>query len=72
MKNIKISTPSIKLGQFLKYAGIVDTGGAMKPFLLEHTVQVNGSEETRRGRQLQWSDVVTVDGATYRLVKDEG
>ncbi len=67
MPNISISTPTIKLGQFLKYAGIVDTGGAIKTFLATHSIAVNGIAEARRGRHLLVGDEVEVDGIGYRL-----
>lgn len=51
----------IKLDQFLKLAGIVETGGEAKHFILSGQVIVNGSIETRRGRKLYHGDVVTVD-----------
>lgn len=70
MQNVPISTPTIKLGQFLKYAGIVDTGGAIKTFLATHSIKVNGLVEARRGRHLILGDEVEVDGIGYRLITD--
>ena len=51
----------IRLGQFLKLGGIVDTGGQARALLEDGAVTVNGQTETRRGRQLQPGDVVEVD-----------
>ena len=42
----------IRLGQLLKAAGLVETGGEAKLVLAEGLVSVNGEVETRRGRQL--------------------
>ena len=42
----------IRLGQLLKAAGLVETGGEAKLVLAEGEVTVNGEVETRRGRQL--------------------
>jgi ribosome-associated protein len=57
---IQIRGETIRLGQLLKLAGLVDSGGDVK-LLLEHdAVLVNGERETRRGRQLHPGDSVRV------------
>jgi ribosome-associated protein len=48
----------IRLGQLLKVAGIVDSGGEAKALLTSGGVTVNGEPEARRGRQLVPGDVV--------------
>lgn len=50
----------IRLGQFLKYANLAETGGMARELIAEGDVTVNGRPETRRGRQLHPGDVVTV------------
>jgi ribosome-associated protein len=57
----------IRLGQLLKAAGLVDTGGEAKALLAEGDVTVNGEVETRRGRQLRTGDVIAVGDASVRL-----
>lgn len=52
MKEIKINTEYITLGQFLKYVAIIDSGAMAKTFLSENAVFVNGEKEERRGRKL--------------------
>lgn len=52
----------IKLDQFLKLAQIVQSGGEAKHLIQSGSVQVNGAEETRRGRKLYHGDVVVVEG----------
>lgn len=59
---VSISTEYITLGQFLKLAGIIDTGGAVKWFLSEHEVFINGEPENRRGKKLIDNDEVFVKG----------
>lgn len=49
----------ITLGQFLKVAGVADTGGDAKLLVATGQVSVNAVPETRRGRHLQQGDVVT-------------
>jgi ribosome-associated protein len=50
----------IRLGQLLKLADLVSSGGEAKALLETGGVAVNGEPETRRGRQLHPGDVVTV------------
>lgn len=52
MTTIEITTPFLTLGQFLKEAGLIDSGGAAKWYLGENSVTVNGAAEERRGRKL--------------------
>ena len=60
-QEVHISTDTITLGQFLKLAGIIDTGGMVKWFLNEYNVYVNGELENRRGKKLQVGDKVAVE-----------
>jgi ribosome-associated protein len=52
----------LKLDQFLKYQGLVGTGGEAKLRIQRGDVLVNVSIETRRGRQLALGDAVALDG----------
>jgi ribosome-associated protein len=61
MREISISTDSIRLGQFLKLADMIDAGSDVKSLLADGAVRVNGEAEERRGRQLVRGDVVSVD-----------
>ncbi|MFC4601316.1 S4 domain-containing protein YaaA [Cohnella hongkongensis] len=62
MKSIGISTEYITLGQFLKLADCIGTGGEVKFFLQEKRVLVNGEPDNRRGRKLRVGDTVEVEG----------
>ncbi|HTU94244.1 MAG TPA: RNA-binding S4 domain-containing protein [Solirubrobacteraceae bacterium] len=57
---VAIRGEMIRLGQFLKLAGVIDSGAEVKAFLAAQAVLVNGAREDRRGRQLHPGDVVTV------------
>jgi ribosome-associated protein len=59
---VPLRDESIKLGQFLKLADLVDTGADAKGLLARGLVRVNGDVETRRGRQLVDGDVVELAG----------
>lgn len=60
-QEIKIQTEYITLGQFLKLADIIDSGGMAKWYLQEHEVTVNGVKENRRGRKLKAGDVIMIE-----------
>ena len=53
---------SIRLGQLLKLADLVESGAEVKDVLITGAVTVNGEPEERRGRQLRTGDVVQVEG----------
>ena len=65
---VAITTPTITLGAFLKWAGVAPTGGSAKAAARQGRVVVNGATERRRGRQLKPGDLVAVGGREYRVV----
>ena len=67
MRDVAIGDDMIRLGQFLKLAGVVDTGGELKARIADGEVLVNGEVDVRRGRQLRRGDVVTIDGEQIRV-----
>jgi ribosome-associated protein len=56
--DVEVGERGIRLGQLLKLANLVETGGAARGLLESGEVRVNGEIETRRGRQLGIGDVV--------------
>ena len=62
MKTYKIHDDFIKLGQLLKAADMVQTGGEAKELILDGQVTVNGEIETRRGKKIFPGDVVACLG----------
>lgn len=69
MKKIVIKTEFITLGQFLKVADIIQSGGEAKMFLASNEVYINGELDVRRGRKLRENDVVKVDGEEFVIAK---
>ncbi|BBA74606.1 MULTISPECIES: ribosome maturation protein RlbA [Bacillus] len=59
---ISIDTEMITLGQFLKLADVIQSGGMAKWFLSEHEVTVNNEPDNRRGRKLYVGDEVAIEG----------
>lgn len=66
--DVRIRGEVIRLGQLLKLAGAVDSGGDVKAFLAATTVLVNGEPESRRGRQLRAGDEVRAGDDVVRVV----
>ena len=62
---------TIRLGQYLKFLGLVGTGGEAKYLIQSGEVQVNGEVETRRKRQLKAGDQVTVGDETFVVEFEE-
>jgi ribosome-associated protein len=66
-RDVAIRDQSIRLGQFLKLADLIENGADAKPLLMRGLVSVNGETETRRGRRLGKGDVVTLQGSSVRV-----
>lgn len=62
----------MKLDQYLKWSGLVATGGEAKLRIQRGDVRVNGAIEPRRGRQLHIGDVVTIDGRELLVTPQSG
>jgi ribosome-associated protein len=65
--DVPIGGEVIRLGQFLKFAGLFDSGGDVKAAIIDGEVTVNGEVDRRRGRQLRPGDIVGVDGRSVRV-----
>ena len=70
MESIQIQTEFITLGQFLKLASIIDSGGAAKWFLSEYEVYINGELDVRRGRKLRVGDRIEVPGIGSYIITE--
>jgi ribosome-associated protein len=68
---VTIDDDMIRLGQFLKLAGLADDGSEAKAMIEDGEVTVNGRVDIRRGRQLHHGDVITHAGRSVRLVASE-
>lgn len=63
-RSFKVRDEYITLGQLLKAADIVSSGGEAKAMLAEGGIVINGEEDNRRGRKLRPNDVVVLPGGT--------
>lgn len=64
---VPIRDESIRLGQFLKLASLIDTGADAKAVIADGLVTVNGDVELRRGRQLHAGDIVSLGERSARV-----
>ena len=55
----------MKLDQFLKFIGVVQTGGEAKMIIKSGKISVNGTVENRRGRKLMPGDQIIFANETY-------
>lgn len=67
MSVVPIGPEGIRLGQFLKYVGAVETGGEVKGLLESGEVLLNGRMHIHRGTQLGSGDVVTVGERSWTV-----
>lgn len=56
----KLFEEFITLQALLKELGIIQSGGAIKSFLMEHQVYFNGELETRRGKKIRIGDAIDI------------
>lgn len=68
MKEIKIDTEFIKLGQFLKMSGIADSGSYAKIFISEGQVSVNDEVDLRRGRKCYPGDIIRFEDQEFKVI----
>lgn len=71
MRAVTIRDDTIRLGQFMKLAGMVDSGSEAKLLLEDERVRINDVLETRRGRHLRSGDKVALDGDIAQVVVSE-
>ena len=71
-QQIAVRDGVIRLGQFLKLAGVVETGGEAKLRIQEGEAKVNGEVDRRRGRQLAPGDLVEFAGEILEVVVKAG
>lgn len=67
IEDVSIGGDAIRLGQFVKFAGLLDSGGDVKEAIIDGYVTVNGEVDRRRGRQMQLGDVVGFEGRRVRV-----
>ena len=70
IEDIDIDTEEIQLDQFLKWAGVLASGGEVKALLTEEKIKRNGETETARRRKLHVGDVIEIeDMGAWRVTR---
>ncbi|SDC40190.1 S4 domain protein YaaA [Pelagirhabdus alkalitolerans] len=70
VEEIEINSEYIQLGQFLKLANVVESGGMVKLFLADFPVFINGEQDQRRGRKLYPNDLVEIEEVgAFRVIQ---
>ena len=69
MEEIKITSDTINLDQFLKWANIVMSGGEAKHLIQAGKVEVNEEVELKRGKTLKVGNIVslTTEDKKYKV-----
>lgn len=71
MKEVKINSEFIRLGQFLKWAGIVENGAEAGSLIKDHKVKINGKICIQRGKKVLLNDRIEVeDSGSYTIIKE--
>ncbi len=65
---IPIKDQTIRLGQFLKLANVVASGGEAKMRIKAGEVEVNGEVDTRRGAQLHPGDKISMSDQNFVII----
>lgn len=65
---VPIRDESIRLGQLLKLAGVVEDGAMARMVIENGEVEVDGEVVLRRGTQVRPGQVVTYAGESVRVV----
>lgn len=68
-REVPIGDETIRLGQFLKLASLIDSGADAKSVITDGHVTVNGDVEVRRGRQLHPGDTVRLGEQSARVTR---
>ena len=70
---VGIHTEYIQLDQLLKFEGIIETGGQIKPLLEEGLITINGVVCKEKRKKLRSGDIISIDGldTDFQITKEE-
>ncbi|MCI7259849.1 MAG: RNA-binding S4 domain-containing protein [Selenomonas sp.] len=69
IEDIRIETEEIQLDQFLKWAGVLASGGEVKMLIENRQIKRNGETESARRRKLHAGDIIEIEGlGAWRVV----
>ena len=70
VREVKITTPDIRLDAALKLSSAVSTGGQAKMVIQDNMVKVYGDVCTLRGKKLFDGDEFSFENKFYKIVKE--
>lgn len=71
VEEIAITTEVIQLDQFLKWAGIVESGGQVKMLMEDGLIKINGVLATERRKKVGPNDVISIEGlGSWKVVHE--
>lgn len=71
MEEVAITTETIQLDQFLKWAGVVESGGQVKLLMEDGLIQINGIVAAERRKKVQPGDVIKIEGlGSWKVVHE--
>lgn len=70
-ETVKINTQFIQLQSFLKFKGIVETGGQAKKFIQDGIIRVNGEVCTARGKKIRPGDIISAFAVDYEITNED-
>lgn len=69
IEDIRIETEEIQLDQFLKWSGVLASGGEVKMLIENRQIKRNGETESARRRKLHAGDIIEIEGlGAWRVV----
>lgn len=69
IEDIRIETEEIQLDQFLKWVGVLASGGEVKMLIENRQIKRNGETESARRRKLHAGDIIEIEGlGAWRVV----
>ena len=69
IEDIRIESEEIQLDQFLKWAGVLASGGEVKMLIENRQIKRNGETESARRRKLHAGDIIEIEGlGAWRVV----
>lgn len=73
MNKIEIYTDEIQLDQFLKWAGIVDSGGQVKFMIQDKIIYLNDNLVTEKRKKIHNNDIITIkDIGCWQVLTKKG
>ncbi len=70
MELVNIKDEYIKLSQFLKFMGIISTGGEVKHFIEENDILLNDVVVFEVRKKIYSGDILKINEDLYKIVKE--